>query len=220
MTLVHSPLVGPSTWRPVAEVLGALGHQVSLPDLRAAAQSGSPHLFISAAQAAVSDDTDVIAGHSGAGFFLPSIAAVNANSTQLVFVDAGIPPAEGSTTPGGEFLDQLSALSVDRMLPRWSMWWADGAMERLVPDPHVRAEIEAELIEVPLAFYEDHVGLPAGWRDRRAGYLLLSEAYRSDMATAHLLSWPTWELLGGHLDLVNHPGAIARNILELCAAMA
>jgi hypothetical protein len=217
LALVHSPLVGPATWRPVADVLTGLGHDVALPDLRAAAQSGDPHVFISAARAVVSADTDVVAGHSGAGFFLPSIAAVTAGPTLLVFVDAGIPPHEGSVTPGGDFIDQLRTVSVQGVLPRWSTWWGEGAMERLVPDRHLRAEIEAELVEVPLGFYERSIDLPAGWRDASARFLLLSESYRADAETARSLGWPMQELLGTHLDLANDPGEIARSILELCA---
>lgn len=111
MLLVHSPLVGPSTWAPMAEVLTAPGHEVSVPDLRAAAKSGDPYAFIDAARAGVSAATAVIAGHSGAGFFLPSIAAGCSTSPQLLFVDAGIPPACGSATPGGDFLERLRALA-------------------------------------------------------------------------------------------------------------
>lgn len=69
--LVDSPLVGPSTWVPVTEVLTAVGHEVSVPDLSAAAKSGDPYMFIDAARPHVSAGTAVIAGHSGAGFFLP-----------------------------------------------------------------------------------------------------------------------------------------------------
>jgi hypothetical protein len=216
--LVHSPLVGPSTWRPVAEVLTELGHEVTLPDLRAAAQSGDPNTFVAAAQAVVSVRTDVIAGHSGAGFFLPSIASGGRDTAQLMFVDAGIPPHDGPATPGGTFIDQLRALSSGGLLPLWSTWWGDGVMEHLVPDRSLRAEIEAELVEVPIGFYERSVELPDGWSDVPAGYVLLSETYRDDAATARALGWPTRELLGTHLDLANRPGEIARSMLELYAA--
>jgi hypothetical protein len=217
--LVHSPLVGPSTWRPVADALTALGHEVAAPDLRAAAQSGDPHVFISAARAAVSPDTDVIAGHSGAGFFLPSIAGVDARTATLMFVDAGIPPTEGSATPGGDFIEQLRALSTGGFLPRWSQWWGDGAMERLVPDGRLRAQIEAELVEVPLGFYEQSVDVPARWREAPAAFMLLSESYRADAVTALSLGWPTLERLGAHLDVANRPAAIARSVLDLYAAI-
>ena len=90
-------------------------------------------------------------------------------------------------------------------------------MERLVPDWGVRARIEAELFEIPLEFYEQSVDLPDRWHDAPGRYLLLSEGYRSDATTAITWGWPTRELLGAHLDLVNHPEVIARSMPELCA---
>ncbi len=209
------PLAGPDAKdRPLQT---ALGHEISVPDLRGAAKSGDPHVFIDAARDRVSAGTAMIAGHSGAGFFLPSIAAASSTSTQLLFVDAGIPPTRGSATPGGDFIDRLRTLSSDGILPRWSTWWGEGVMERLVPDWGVRARIEAELFEMPLEFYERSVELPDQWHDAPSRYLLLSEGYRSDATTAISWGWPTRELLGAHLDLVNHPGVIARSMLELSA---
>jgi hypothetical protein len=213
--LVHSPLVGPATWRGVAEVLASFGHSVDVPDLRDAAQSGDPVKFISAAQSAVSPDIGIVVGHSGAGFFLPSIAASREQLPTLVFVDAGIPPSEGTATASADFLDQLRSMAVNGMLPRWSRWWGEGVLERLVPNQGLRSEIEAELLEVPLAFYETPVTVPDGWRTAPGGFLLLSEIYRADAATAMSLGWPTVELLGTHLDVVNHPDAIAHALIGL-----
>lgn len=195
-----------------------MGHVVSVPDLRSAANSGDPHAFIDAARAPVSGGTAVIAGHSGAGFFLPSIATAGSTSCQLLFVDAGIPPAGGPASPGGDFIERLRTRSSDGILPRWSTWWGEGVMERLVPDSGMRARIQAELFEVPIEFYEQTVNLPDRWREAPCGYLLLSEGYRSDAALAIALGWPTRELPGMHLDLVNRPGVIARSMLELRAA--
>lgn len=166
----------------------------------------------------MSTDTAMIAGHSGAGLFLPLIAAANLASPQLLFVDAGVPPRCGSVTPGGDFIDRLRTLASDGILPRWSSWWGEGVMERLVPDSGVRARIEAELVEVPLEFYGQTIELPEEWSEAPSGYLLLSEGYRSDATTAISWGWPTRELLGAHLDLVNHPKEIARSMLELCAS--
>lgn len=90
-------------------------------------------------------------------------------------------------------------------------------MERLVPESGLRDRIEAELVEVPLEFYEQPVDLPDRWRDAPSRYVLLSEGYRSDVTTAISWGWPTGELLGAHLDLVNHPDVIATSMLELCA---
>ena len=150
-------------------------------------------------------------------FFLPWIAAASSTSPELLFVDAGIPPTRCSATPGGDFIDRLRTLSSNGTLPRWSTWWGEGVMERLVPDSGVCARIEAELFEMPLKFYEQSVDLPDRWHDAPSRYLLLSGGYRSDATTAISWGWPTRELLGGHLDLVNHPEVIARSMLALCA---
>lgn len=210
--LVHSPLVGPRTWRWVAEALSAAGHVVVVPDLRAAALAGRPGGFIVAGTSGVPSawSRPVLVGHSGAGFFLPSIGEA-LDATQLVFVDAGLPPREGPATVGGDFLDQLRSFSVDGALPRWSTWWGDTLMRTLVPDEVRRADVEAEMPAVPLAFYESVVDLPNGWDEGRGAYMLLSEAYRDDAVRARSLGWPVIERLGGHLDIVNDPDAIARS---------
>ncbi len=117
--LLHSALVGPSTWRPVAEVLLSTGHHVTVPDLRGAATTGQPQAVIDAAVGATATDSAVVVGHSGAGFFLPSIADRLASpARRLVFVDAGIPPCEGPATASADFLDQLRSLAVNGVLPR------------------------------------------------------------------------------------------------------
>lgn len=214
--LVHSPLVGPRTWRWVAEVLSAAGHGVVVPDLRAAALTGRPQEFIAAAASAVplAWSRPVLVGHSGAGFFLPSIGEA-VDAAKLVFVDAGLPSREGPGSVGGDFLDRLRSLAVDGVLPRWSTWWGDTLMRTLVPDDVRRAEFEAEMPEVPLAFYESAVDLPGGWEAGRGAYVLLSEAYCDDAVRARSLGWPLIERLGGHLDLVNDPDAIAQSVTEL-----
>lgn len=214
--LVHSPLVGPRTWRWVAEVLSAAGHGVVVPDLRAAALTGRPQEFIAAAASAVplAWSRPVLVGHSGAGLYLPLISEA-ADAAQLVFVDAGLPPREGPAAVGGDFLDRLRSRAVDGALPRWSTWWGDTLMRMLVPDDARRADIEVEMPEVPLAFFESAVDLPGGWEAGRGAYGLLSEAYRDDAVRARSLGWPLIERLGGHLDLVNDPDAIAQSVTEL-----
>jgi hypothetical protein len=218
IALVHSPLVGPATWRGVAGQLVSLGHDVDVPDLRSAAQTGDPTKFIDAAQCALAPETQIVAGHSGGGFFLPSIAAALDTSVRLVFVDGGIPPCEGTAAPSSDFLDQLRSLAVDGMLPPWSRWWGDDAMARLIPDENLRREVEAELREVPLRFYEKPIELPDGWCSTAGAFVLLSEGYRDDAVTAASMEWPVVELLGMHLDLVNNPQAVAIAIANFASA--
>ncbi len=88
-------------------------------------------------------------------------------------------------------------------------------METLVPDAARRNEIEAELPELPLAFFESPMHLPGGWCDAPCAYLLLSDAYRPQADKARALGWPVVEELGNHLDIVNHPEPIARRLVDL-----
>lgn len=218
--LVHSPLVGPSAWHWVAEVLAAAGHDVAVPDLRAAAVTGQPRALVTAVVAAIPAEwsTPFLVGHSGAGFFLPSVAErLGSRPIQNVFVDAGLPPCEGRATAGGDFLERLRVLAVDGVLPKWSTWWGEGVMEMLVPDAGRRTPLEAEMPEIPLAFYELPVEVPVGWCDTPASFLLLSESYRHDADRARGLGWPTIERLGSHLDIVNAADPIARSLIELAS---
>ena len=213
--LVHSPLVGPATWKWVAEDLRQNGHEVAVPDLRCAAQAGDPGAVIGVAATAVAGDQVVIVGHSGAGSFLPSIAA--GASARLVFVDAGIPPCSGEVTASGDFIDRLRALSSSGVLPKWSTWWGDGAMEALVTDDDRRQQIVDELPEVPLSFYESPIPLPERWCELPSAFVLLSDAYRADAETARSRQWPILERIGSHLDIINTPSTIAADLVALAS---
>jgi len=202
----------------VAEALRASGHDVAVPDLREAAIRGAPRAVIDAALQLTWKEPTVLAGHSGAGFFLPSIAAgLDSPVRRLIFVDAGVPPCEGEATARAEFLEQLRSLARDGTLPKWSTWWGDSVMETLVPDGARRAVIEAEMPQVPLAFLESATTLPVGWCEGPNAFLLLSEPYRRDANTGRSLGWPVVEDLGGHLDIVNDPESLARRLVDLAS---
>jgi len=215
--LVHSPVVGPSTWRWVGEALNEAGHKVVVPSLVAAARTGDPARFTEAAvEATDSDEPVVLVGHSGAGVLLPNIAVGLAPRPRLIlFVDAGIPPCEGVFTAGGDFLPTLQKLASDGILPVWSRWWDDGVLEAIVPDQGRRREVESELPEVPLRFYETPIAVPPGWCADAAAYLLLSDGYRRDADRAMLLGWPVRERPGEHLDIVTCDREVADLLLDL-----
>lgn len=218
--LVHSPAVGPSTWRWVATALRERGHAVVVPDLVDAATRGQPDGFARAALAAsadvVVDEAVVVVGHSGAGAVLPLVAArLHGRLHRLVFVDAGIPPCAGRFTAGGEFLDVLRGLAEDATLPRWSTWFGPAVLPELVPDPDRCAEVEADEPVVPLAFYETSIELPDGWCDGPNAYLQLSVAYGADADRAVSLGWPTIRRDGGHLDIVSADHTVADDLLAL-----
>jgi hypothetical protein len=197
--------------------LRSIGHEVVVPDLIAAAATGDPRVFArSAIEGSGSGERTVLVAHSGAGAVLPLVAAgLGSWPRQVIFVDAGLPPGEGTFTAGGDFLGTLRDLATDGMLPAWSRWWGAGALDTLVRDDERRLEIEAELPQVPLAFFEASIAVPAGWCTSPGGYLLLSEAYRADANRAEELGWPVVELPGAHLDIVNDEDAIRDALLAI-----
>jgi hypothetical protein len=213
--LVHSPLVGPTTWRWVAAVLSAAGHDVVVPDLRSSAVAGRPQSFVEEAVSSASYwSKPVVVGHSGAGFLLPSIAE-RLDAAHAVFVDAGLPPDHTPATAGADILDRLRLLVVDGTLPKWSTWWGPHVMRALVPDDARRTQLDAELPEVPIAFYEVAMEFPRDWPRRSSSFVLLSESYRADADRARSLGWTVIERLGGHLDIVNAPEAVAPLVVDL-----
>jgi hypothetical protein len=88
-------------------------------------------------------------------------------------------------------------------------------METLVPARDRRVELEADMPEIPLTFFESAFEVPGGWCESRGSFLLLSEPYRDDAERARALGWPTVHRLGSHLDIVNDPDGIADVIVGL-----
>ena len=214
--LVHSPAVGPTTWAWVADALRSRGQRAIVPNLIAGALTGDPGMFARLAVEAIGSDEElVIVGHSAAGGILPVVAGLTPNVRRLVFVDASLPPCEGTCSAAGEFVAALQALATNGVLPVWSRWWGEGVLEALVPDDARRGKIEKELPTVPLAFFEAPILLPAGWCAIDGAFLLLSEFYRSEAQKAADRGWPVIQRSGGHLDIANAEAAIAEVLIGL-----
>jgi hypothetical protein len=212
---VHSPLVGPSTVRPLADALDAVGWSTTVPDLRDAVSS--PEAYIDAVGRAV-DSVDVVIGHSGAGAILPVVAA-NTTASATVFIDALVPDTSDVFMPSGRFVELLDSLPVSEgLLPPWHEWWPTETLEQVLPDDSLRRLVVSEIPRVPRSFYDQSVPLPEAWWTRPAAYLQLSPAYDDDRIRAERWGWPTCQLMGHHLDLVSRPDAIARIVTDLVGA--
>ena len=215
--LVHGPPVGPATWRRVADALTSRGHSVVVPDLRRAALTGQPAAVVAHAVAECPTDTDVVVGHSGAGLSLPMIADSFPPQARprLIFVDAVIPECEGESGLNPVVVDLLRTLAVDGVLPPWSAWLGEGVVERMIPEDDLRAEVEAELPELPMTLFEGALPVPPGWCEWQCGFLLLSEDMRDEAERARSLGWSVLEGVGNHLDVVNRAAEVAADLVRL-----
>ena len=225
--LVHSPLLGPSTWEWVARELEQRGRLAVVPSLLANAVAPAPGWREACKTIAVSSHNAagvVLVGHSAAGTLLPAIAeSIPVDVTGMVFVDAFLPPASG-TAPlvPATYIDELKALAIDGVLPPWSSWFGDEVMRDLLPDLARRVHVEHDMPRLALSSLQVELPIPSGWDRRSCAYLLLSaEPYAASAADARVRGWPVAEAEGGkHLDVVRRPAAVATALLDLERAMS
>ena len=220
LVLLHSPLVGPATWKAVAPLLQARGHDVALPDLSPILADDGPYYpaLAEAAAAAITDPAIVVV-HSGAGALVPAVAALEAVQG-AVFVDALLPhPGESWFAGVPEQLGaKLKGMAKDGKLPPWHAWWPKGAMERLLPERETGAAFLAEQHELPLAYFEE--AAPEIPHSTPSAYLRLSEAYDADADAAEAAEWPVLRLNLHHLAMLSHPKPIADAILLLAGQLS
>lgn len=241
LILVHSPLVGPSTWRPVAEALNGGGFPARTPSLLGLAGGPGPYAArfaesvvakvetaVAAAAAEAGSRTEVIlAGHSGAGAYLPAIAeAVAASGAGRVagaaFVDAQLPRpglSDFDASPP-EFAASLTAMARDGLVPPWNEWFPPETLASLVPDDAQREAFLAELHPVALGYFQEPMPHVASWPEIPCAYLQLSESYREQADQAASLGWLTSRLPAHHLAVLTDPGPVAVFLTEFALSLA
>lgn len=225
--LVHSPSVGPLTWRQVAAELAVRGIDAVVPSLLGVADADPPYWprVVERVAAAVSErDADAVAlvAHSNAGLFMPVLAeGVGRPVRACLFVDAGVPAQAGATPIAEpEFLDILRGKAVDGQLPRWTDWWDDADIAPLFDDPLVRQAVTAEQPQLPLAYYEQAVPVPDSWHEHNCGYLLFGPPYDELARAVRERGWPVEELPGEHLHQLIDPRGVALRLISLCERIA
>lgn len=228
LVLVHSPSVGPGTWRPVAQRLTNQGLDAVVPDLRRVTEFGPPYWnsvaqnVVEAAGQLESHGPVLLVAHSNAGLFLPVVAeALTERVVGAVFVDAALPAREGSSPVAGpELVQWLRSLADDQgLLPRWTDWWPEEEVAALLPDPLVRAELVAEQARLPLDYYEQSVPVPPQWLSVPCAYLQFNEAYAREADQMRRAGWPTDHMPGEHLHQVVDPDGVTDAILRLAGQL-
>ncbi|MET0275168.1 MAG: hypothetical protein ABW360_19445 [Phenylobacterium sp.] len=209
--LLHSPLLGPSSWRATAAALARLGHAVETPAWPRLSEVGGDYypdlvdgLTIEAGE------PPVLVAHSGAGALVPAVMANLATQARgAIFADALLPHPGLSwfDTAPVELRAQLRAGAVAGMLPSWDGWWPPGALERLVPDEATRTALVDELEPLPVGYFE--APAPDDPLEGRSAYLQLSGAYDDEARLAGRQGWPVVRLPLNHLAIVTQPQAVA-----------
>ena len=211
--LVHSPLLGPSTWVGVASALTKRGDVTVVPDLRPALFSGPPFAARQAGIAAAASHVNdaILVVHSGAGALVPLIAQrLVRRLRSVVFVDAGLPiPGRARLdTFSDDAIEDLNALLEDGFLPPWPQWWPPELLAELLPDPRDRSVLDTESLPIPFALLTEILPDVADLETPRA-YIRLSAAYDAEADRAEALGWPVQRHDSNHLAPISAPDDVA-----------
>ena len=216
--LLHSPLLGPASWRPTAESLRGRGHAAETPAWPALANlSGGfyPSLADGLAEQLVAGEAPILVAHSGAGALVPTLAARLPALRGAIFADAILPHPGRSwfDTAPPELSQQLRLAGREGWLPPWDAWWPPGAIERLVPDADLRAGLLSEVAPVPTGYFEE--AAPDRSLTSPAAYLKLSGAYEDEAEATTRLGWPVIRLPLDHLAPLTRPAPVAAALESL-----
>jgi hypothetical protein len=223
--MIHSPLVGSSTWHPCADLLRQAGYDVAVPSLTDALASGPPYheRMADHLAAAVPTNAEVVAmvAHSGAGALVPAVATRLHARCYGIFVDAILPhPGQNwfETAPP-ELRAHLHTLVRDGMLPPWHRWFPAATIETLLPDASMRERFIAELPRIPMDYLEERAPLANVEAVAGCGYLQLSSSYEDETVQAQQLGWPVSREMADHLAIVTRPAMVCAGILRLFEAL-
>jgi hypothetical protein len=221
--LVHSPHVGPMTWKLVADELRDRGMGVVTPGLPQDGADPGPHwrtqanAIVSAVDASGLEGPPILVGHDGAGPLLPAVRMSLGRAVRgYIFVNSKLP------RDGASRLDLLGdqravalfrAAASDRLLLTWSY----EELRSLIPDDSIRRRFVKELAPISLPVYEEPLPVFDDWPDAPCAYLRLSSVYARPAEDARRANWPTAELEADHYHMLVDPAAVAEALLELVA---
>lgn len=212
LLILPSPLLPSMVYRPLVDSLRAAGHRAEIADI---GRLTDPAAIIDAWRATAAT-AEVLFAHSNAGLLAP---LVGSDEQRVVFVDASLPPLEGSfQLAGGGQLGMLEGL-VDKRgrLPKWTRWWPRSAFNEIVPEK-LFGRIDRACPQLPLDYFRHTLTVPKGWEDRRNAYLAFGVAYTDEFQAAGEWGWPRKAMQGAHLHLMVRPDDVAREIMALSAA--
>jgi surfactin synthase thioesterase subunit len=225
--LVHSPLVGPSTWSLVADTLERKGFETLVPTL-GSVNPALPYWKQHATEVAealksISRDVPLIlVGHSGAGSLLPAIQQLaKCDVAAYIFVDAGIPLNGRShldlrALESAEFAERFrQTLQAGERFPTWS----DDDLRDIIPGPDLRARVVHELQPRSLDFFDESIPVFEGWPDAPCAYIQFTSTYEVFAQWARDEGWAFHSMGGGHFHMLVDPEDIATMLLDFAGSM-
>lgn len=223
--LIHSPFLGPGSWRDTELALRDAGHQAAALDYGGPEE---PDYYGSAARGVamslrLNDSPVILVAHSAAGGLIPSIAqAVRPGRLAgVVFVDAILPHPGKSWRDGApeSLARRLPTAQRARRLPRWYEWYDIDPTAFLRLSDDEKARFKSEMPRVPTAYIDARAPNPKGWEALPAGYLQLSSAYEDEAHEAERRGWAVLRLDLEHLAIMTEPTHVANGLIAIAQTL-
>lgn len=224
--LVHSPIVGPDTWEPVAGELRARGHRVVVPVVDDDRTSPFWEQHVASVVQVVAGEADegvvTVVAHSGAGQLLAHVGRAlregGRDVEAYLFVDASL-PTEGVSrleqlrSEAPEYADELEGLfRAGGAFPDWS----EELLRELVPDSRRSERLAAGIRRLPFDFWQEEIPTTPGWPDAPCAALLFGDTYETVARQAHDRGWPVHRLdAQNHFLMLVEPDVVAEELIEL-----
>ena len=198
--LIHNPLFGPSTWMPTAQALAKRGHNIALPALGPALSGPGPYYSklgqtIADTARSMNDGVFLVAHGAGGTLVAAAAAACAAPVLGVIFVAASMPHPSRSWFAGApnEIKDQFNALATNGRLPANNKMYPgqDEHLRKQVGDPAAYALLVTELVEIPLAYFEEIAPPNDPIKKVPIGYIQLSAADQASFDNAVWMKWKT-----------------------------
>jgi hypothetical protein len=221
--LLHSPLVGPITWKLVAEQMQQRGLDVLIPRLKDSPDSKVPYWkqhaeSVSQALAETPKDTSLIlVAHSGAGPLLPAVRQFVTNPIKAyVFVDTGIPRNGANRLDLMKSEDPAWAKQFEEGLRRGGRFptWSSNDLREIIPDERLREQMVVEIQPRALDFFIEPIPVFDNWPDAPCAYIQFSGAYKKPADLARQLGWKTNEFKAGHFHMLIDAATVTNMIIE------
>ena len=223
--LIHSPLVGPTTWQPVADEMRRRKLDVVVPTLESIEETSVPYWrqHAEGVRRALENVPRarplILVAHSGGGMLLPAVRQVTGRPVAAyVFVDAMIPEDMKSRLDlfgSKEAATRFRQGAKNGYLPTWT----DEDLREEIPDDALRRRFVSELRPLPLAVYEEPIPVFSGWPDAPCGYVQFTSTYDIGKRRAEDSGWAYASMDGGHFHMLVDPQAVTTVLITMVERM-
>ncbi|MEL7156672.1 MAG: hypothetical protein AAFN30_08745 [Actinomycetota bacterium] len=219
---IPSPLLGPTTWAAVADLMDERGQTSTIASTTMTTTGDGDHVApwmeeILDHAPPESGRPVVVVGHSAACPRIPLVVEALLEEgwkvTSYICVDGRFPDGRAFTDMSAHFGPMLdSIIRPDDYLPPWPRWWGS-LVEGLVVDPSARDQVFSEAPPIPRKWFDQVCPVPELPPEVRPAFLSFGPGYAESRDRAHEAGWLTHQLTGDHLHQVVAPEEVA-NTLE------